>query len=137
MSFFNRSCNISSLDRGIPNFPGIETHLGLAVLRGRVPTYLRILKKFRDTHDEARFQRLRVIFRSDDRAEQRLVAHSMKGTASTIGATELSEAASALEIAVKGEVVEQFEPLLNELLSKLKIVVDGLIEIDKHLEGSK
>ena len=120
--------------QNVPDFPGIEMAIGLSVLGGRMPMLLRILKKFRDRHGNDFGRQYEAARKAEDWATQRLLAHSLKGAANSIGATELGEAAFALEVEAKNASAEGSDRLLPEVLAKLKVVVDGLSDIDKYID---
>jgi two-component system sensor histidine kinase/response regulator len=83
----------------------LNTHQGLAVLRGNVAKYLTLLRRFASHHADTG-QRLRSELAAGQTdagafaaASQRL--HSLKGAAGTLGATAIHGAAVALEQALR------------------------------------
>ncbi|MBN9695251.1 MAG: response regulator [Zoogloea sp.] len=108
-----------------PEFPGIDVAVGLTHVR-RLPLYLRLLAKFRDTHGrvfEPDFQQARAI---DDWGTQVRLAHTLKGTARTLGAFDLGEAAAHLEAAATRHDRDTCRQCLDETLAQLRRVIDGL-----------
>jgi len=108
-----------------PEFPGIDVAVGLTHVR-RLPLYLRLLAKFRDTHGrvfERDFQQARTI---DDWGSQVRLAHTLKGTARTLGAFDLGEAAARLETAATRHDRDTCGQRLDETLAQLRRVIDGL-----------
>jgi len=70
--------------------------------------------------------------REDTEASARCV-HSLKGVAGNIGATELYEAAQALELACKDkQSQEQIQPLLDNTLSSLSLVLNSLETLEQE-----
>ena len=67
-------------------------------------------------------------------APQRRLAHSLKGAANTLGATQLGESAFALEKAAKEEDVDRCQQLLPDVLAKLQFVVEGLADLDQLID---
>ena len=115
------------------SLPGIDTRFGLATALDKAPLYRRLLLKFRDSQGEFAnlFARARVD--SDATAAQRC-AHTLRGTAATVGAKGVQEAAQALEQACKHEAPgEQIDELLNAVLRQLEPVLQGL----RTLEGEE
>ena len=80
----------------IPEMPGVDHATGLAVARGDPRLYRRLLRMFLDRYDhfDERFRSAQQD--SDSEAAVRL-AHSLKGVASNIGATDLNRLATELE----------------------------------------
>jgi two-component system sensor histidine kinase/response regulator len=83
-------------DAALPDIPGIDMRAGLATSTGDMGLYMRMLVKFRDGQAEfaARFAAARAAL--DPRAAER-EAHTLKGTAGTVGAKGVQAAADALE----------------------------------------
>ena len=79
---------------------GLDPQQGLLAVRGRVDSYCRLLGKFADSH-LADFATIRNALAAGEVDEARRLAHSLKGVAATLGATELFPAAFALETAIK------------------------------------
>ena len=73
---------------------GLNVAAGLTVTRGRMAAYARLLRQFADNDLPAR---LRAALAEADIATARRVAHTLKGTAGTVGARKLMSAAAALE----------------------------------------
>jgi len=106
--------------------PGIDTRAGLVTALNKESLYQRLLIKFRDrqTNFEAMFEEARA--GSDSTAAQRC-AHTLAGTASTIGARRVQQAAIRLEQACKQQAPrEQTDAILHEVLRELSPVLDGL-----------
>jgi PAS domain S-box-containing protein len=110
--------------------PGIDLACGLARVNHNQALYFRLLGKFRTTYCqgfEADFQR--ALEGGDWQAAQRL-AHSLKGTARTLGVELLGELAAQLEAAVKqaepNAIPERLTPLVAEL-QRFDAGLDGLI----------
>ncbi|NML26357.1 response regulator [Zoogloea sp. G-4-1-14] len=108
-----------------PEFPGIDVAVGLTHVR-RLPLYLRLLAKFRDTHGRM-FERDYLQARAaDDWGTQVRLAHTLKGTARTLGAFDLGEAAASLEEAATRHDRDACGLHLRETQDQLQVVVSGL-----------
>ncbi|WP_251140650.1 hybrid sensor histidine kinase/response regulator [Rhodoferax sp. U11-2br] len=106
--------------------PGIDTQFGLATALNKEALYRRQLILFRDGQEN--FADLFVQARaSADHTAARRCAHTLVGTASTVGAKRVQEAAKRLEHACKQQVAkEQVDAILQEVLRELSPVMDGL-----------
>ena len=110
----------------LPQFPGIDTAVGLTHVGGRLPLLLRLLRKFRDNMGaDFEIQFTAALAAGDGATEIRLI-HSLKGIALTLGATDLGEAALALEQAVAADDQGKRQDLQTEMLARLRVVLTGL-----------
>ncbi len=79
-----------------PRISGLDVAAGLASVGGRLAGYRRVLDLFVTHHgDDA--ARLRQALRDGQATEARRLAHTLKGAAATLGATEVSALAKELE----------------------------------------
>lgn len=106
-------------------FPGIDLAVGLNHV-GKVPLYLRLLAKFRDTHGATFDNDYAQAQSRNDWGAQVRIAHTLKGTAYTLGAFDLGEAAEKLESAATERDTNACAACLSETLDQLQIVMDGL-----------
>lgn len=112
-----------------PELPGINTEAGLAIVRGKVALYRKLLHKFRDTQGDFEQQfRAAQADKLDPNAAMR-TAHSLKGAAASIGATGIQQAASSLEMGCR-EQVETIDELLAAVSTELRTVIKGLEGLD-------
>ncbi|MDD2845899.1 MAG: response regulator, partial [Rhodoferax sp.] len=106
--------------------PGIDTRFGLATALNKASLYRRLLCKFRD--GQGAFGELFAQARGgvDATAAQR-VAHTLRGTAATVGAKGVQEAAEQLERACNQHAPDaQLDERLERVLQELRPVLDGL-----------
>jgi two-component system sensor histidine kinase/response regulator len=80
-----------------PELPGIDSARGIALTGGRAPFYLKLLRMFRDTRAEAIQAELREAHAASDWNTIARLAHTLKGTARTLGITALGDLAARLE----------------------------------------
>ena len=80
--------------------PGLNVDFGLRSVLGRVETYRRLLAAFAENHSSD-FERITELLAGNDNVEARRLAHSIKGAAGTLGATDLQQSAARLEAAIK------------------------------------
>ena len=82
--------------------PGLDLDRGLAVLRGNAGKYLELLQRFVATH-ATDMARLREHLEANDRQSAQRIAHTLKGTAATLGADQLSALSRRVEEALAAE----------------------------------
>jgi PAS domain S-box-containing protein len=94
--------NANSLDprEALSGIPGLDQEIGLRSVRGKVAMYLRLLRKFAGSH-AGDLEQMRIWFTQGDRESARRVAHTLKGTAATLGLTTIQSEAAALETAIR------------------------------------
>ncbi len=112
------------------NLPGIDVTAGLASANGNAELYRKLLRKFRESGREfaAAFQAAQT---GPDPTAQTRMAHTLKGTAGTIGARALQRAAAALEKACQGGRAEVIAPALTKTLTELDPVIAGLAALSE------
>ena len=86
----------------LPHIDGIDMALGLRHVLGKVHLYRTLLLQFAvDEADAA--QHLRAALARHDLSEASRIAHTLRGLAGTIGATDLGREAAALELLLMDE----------------------------------
>jgi PAS domain S-box-containing protein len=80
----------------------LDLELGLASVRGRVASYVRLLGKLA-AGEPGYIDQIRNKLAAGDRNEAKRLAHSLKGAAGTLGATMLQLRARDLEFAIRDE----------------------------------
>jgi CheY-like chemotaxis protein len=120
------SASLAVDDPALPPLPGIDTRFGLATALNKAALYQQLLHKFRD--QQSNFAQLFAQARtgSDSTAAQRC-AHTLRGTAATIGAKGVQAAAEALEQACQQQASdERIDELLLQVMAALDPVIAGL-----------
>ena len=84
----------------IPEIKGVDTNLGLKVAAGKVSLYIKMLKTF-STDQVNAVENIKKAIEKNDFATGQLIAHTLKGTCGSIGATELQNKAEILESHLK------------------------------------
>jgi len=112
----------AALDR-LALLTGLDLVQGLSVMRGQSDKYLRLLRRFAESHgtDMARIREQIMANQYDDAGR---TAHTLKGVAATLGFNHLASQASQLESALKqkddgGDLVEAIEPELTTLAAAI------------------
>jgi len=101
--------------------PGLDLAAGLHVVGERWSAYLRVLRLFVDTHGAGGDDIVAAL--AADRLDDALrLAHSLKGSAGSVGARRVQELAAAIEAPLKAgteAAVAQVQAPLNELVRAL------------------
>lgn len=104
--------------------PGMDVPRGLKSLRGKAGLYLSLLRQLVSSH-RADAELIRRHLAAGQANEAHLVAHTLKGTAATLGAAALAEAAAHADALLR----EAALPVDPAMLERLLEVMVG--EIDK------
>ena len=110
----------------LPDLPGIDCQVGLSYANGKPDIYRKILRMFRASHGQDFEPAVRRALAQDDWAGAARTAHTLKGSARTIGATPLGNLAQALEEACRARQQPRVDQLLGSLLGELDNVSAGL-----------
>jgi PAS domain S-box-containing protein len=92
----NEAVQLEKLSR----IPGLDLKAGLHAVRGKLPTYRRLLASLADNH-AGDFQRMRELLAQGEAEDARRLAHSLKGAAATLGATAVFQAAADVDHAIR------------------------------------
>ena len=110
----------------LPELPGIDTQIGLAITQNNTRLYRRLLRKFSDSQRNFDQQFRNAEEDKDPEAPTRC-AHTLKGVAGNIGATDVQAAANALEAAcIRLAVASELDSLLAKVMTALMPVISGL-----------
>ena len=124
----------------LTQFEPLNTHQGLALLRGNVPKYLALLRQF-VAHQAGDMQRLRQDLTQGQLEAARQRVHTLKGVAGNLGASAIQGAAVALELALRNKLplealmlevdaMQLGQNALEQMLSKLPEAPEGLDAAD-------
>ncbi len=110
--------------------PGIDLEIGLSHVAGNRALLDSVLARYRETGGK-QSARIREALAAGDADLARLLAHSVRGTAGTIGATALCAAATNLETVIFGgapgeRLVPALEAFERETASLLAALGDGI-----------
>ncbi len=101
----------NALSAALHALPGLDAAFGLQSVRGRLASYCRLLGKFSGNHVDD-FARIRQELTDGNPNEARRLAHSLKGAAGTLGASDVRQTAAELEAAIR-DLSGNIEPLLS------------------------
>jgi len=105
---------------------GLDTAEALSRLGGRENLYLSVLKLFADNHQRT-VDNIRAALREGRQHEALRLAHTLRGTAASIGARELADVARGVETALESDVtLDAIEPKLARLGARLEALVNAL-----------
>ena len=80
--------------------PGLDAQRGLSLVVGKLASYLRILASYLQVH-AGDAERLRELLAQGDRAQLRTYAHKLRGASASVGATQVAQAATAMDDALR------------------------------------
>ncbi|WP_413283810.1 response regulator [Vibrio sp. MA40-2] len=113
----------------VPNIFAIDIESGLKRAQNNSQLYVKLLKRFYHNYQHFVEDFDKALNGTQDTDQAERMAHTLKGTAGTIGANQVYSAAEQLESAVKNNVsdskasllrlVEQLEPTLIDIKDKL------------------
>jgi signal transduction histidine kinase/CheY-like chemotaxis protein len=111
----------------IPALPGIDLKAGLATTMNNPALYRKIAARFLKSQADfaAHFEQAR---HDTDASAAMRMAHTLKGNAGNLGATQLQQAAGLLETAcAQGAAAQQLDELMASLRPVLDEVIAGLL----------
>jgi len=106
------------------DIPGLDVSLGLKRVRGKRPLFLDMLRKFASGQKET-VRTLRDLLSQPDLATAERVAHTLKGIAGNVGASDIQQRAAQVEKAIHDgvnadEVLLALEGPLQEMITLLE-----------------
>ncbi len=113
----------------LQHIAGLDIERGLALVRGNTTKHARMLALFADTHAED-VTRLSAALAAEDLATVKQVAHTLKGSAGTVGVMRVAEAAIALHAAVRDNAKrEEIATCGNTLITELTSFVEDIRQV--------
>jgi diguanylate cyclase (GGDEF)-like protein len=104
---------------------GIDVAFGIRNVLGDKDIYNEILQMFYQDHHQDH-DKLANALASNDLVKAKLLAHTLKGVASSVGAMDLFEKAKLLDKALSEGDSDSYEDLLDELSTALCTVMQGI-----------
>ena len=102
---------------------GIDSAAGLKIMGGKTDRYAKLLRKFA-TRQAGTVDEIRSALDAGDRATAAREAHSLKGSASSLGANALAERAAEIEAAIKSG--QDVNTELEALSKSLRVVISAI-----------
>ena len=112
----------------LPELPGLDVENGLRRVAGNKHLYLSLLRQFVDGQTGAAEAIAEALARGETEVAERR-AHTVKGVAGNIGASDASAAAAEIERRIKGHETEGLEPALRTLATELDRVSSALAPV--------
>ncbi|MBB6342590.1 PAS domain S-box-containing protein [Pseudomonas fluvialis] len=109
----------------LPSLPGVDQRAGLAVCQGDARLYRKMLKRFWQSQQAFAHHFAEALARADQPTATRL-AHTLKGSAGTIGANDLQSAAAILEANTLDSKADGLQELLDAVSVRLNPLLDAL-----------
>jgi two-component system CheB/CheR fusion protein len=113
----------------LPDLPGLNVVNGLLAVGGKRQRYLNLLERLPATHGDTP-ARLRKMLEDGEFTALYRSAHGLKGTAATLGAHQVAEAAKEIELTIKsaGDHVDRhaIAPLIDTLQEAVATLVEGI-----------
>ena len=111
--------------------PGIDIRAGLGNMMNNEKLYLRMLRRFAESQQKFESQFAAAMAQEDDKTAER-IAHTLKSTSGSIGATQVEALAGSLEAAcVQAKSPDEINILAKETVEQLEVVLAGLSAL-KH-----
>ena len=113
----------------LSSVPGLDYALGLAQLSGNVAVYEKLLYQFMDGA-KRELATLDGYLGSDETDQARKIAHSLKGSAGTLGAMRMHEHCARLENALRGGTTDtaSLRMLFAELVTEAETLSASIKE---------
>ena len=112
--------------RHLSCIPGLDLTAGLATMRGNVAKYSRLLALFADGYHGHAEQIFSMLAAGQLDAIEPIV-HSLRGASGMLGATELSETANKVLVALENDAgAEEIGSLCATLTENLSCLIDGI-----------
>ncbi len=113
----------------LPVLSGVDTRLGVHYANGKTDLYRKLLKLFLESHGRDFGVQFPAACAAGDMKTATRLAHSLKGAAMMIGASNLSELARSLEDVCRDGPEELIRPRLDAVLQELAMVCAGLARL--------
>lgn len=105
--------------------------IGLKRSRGNKALYKNLLHLLDEKYADAT-DRIKKTLNDGQRGDAAALAHSVKGTSGMLGAMDLFEAASELELAITDNNDAMVEEKLNHFQKELSIVIQSIADLNLH-----
>ncbi len=113
----------------LPVLPGVDTRLGVHYANGKTELYRKLLNLFLESHGRDFCVQFPAARDAGDMKTATRLAHSLKGAAMMIGASNLSELARSLEDACRDGQDELIGARLAAVLQEMDMVCAGLARL--------
>lgn len=120
-----------NLRNRLASIVGIDIDQGLQSFNGKISKYLPLLRTFAERHKDD-VLKIRNALESNKLDDAILIAHSLKGSAGTLGLVRLQKKSGLLEQNLRNKIADNHE-LLNEISDELGLTCDSInkLELEK------
>lgn len=108
------------------SLPGLDMEDGLHRVSNNTTLYRKLLIKLHDSYEKATAE-LRRLLDDNQREDAQRLAHSIKGVAGNVGASDLQQAAAELEAAIKDS--NEHDNLFEQFDKALRQVTEGIAQL--------
>ncbi len=119
----------------LPEIDGLDTDSGLARLAGNRKLYLELLHRFAKDQAESSAQIAEALKTNDFSTSER-IAHTVKGVAGTLGATEIQNTAALLETMFKNQQRDEAEQRLPEMENLIAAMVTAIKAYESQVSSA-
>jgi len=109
----------------LAGIPDLDPSAGLALVRGKLANYKRILKLFVETHGED-FDHLATLIERHDLVAAEKIAHDLKSVSGNVGATGIQVLATELDLALKRGDAPAAQAAMTPLAERLPALIAAL-----------
>jgi len=113
---------------------GMDAKIGLRNMRDDAVVYLRLLRQFDSSHADD-MSKLSGHFAESDADQVRIIAHTLKGAAGTLGLIRLQEAAKVLEQKLPSHTGDGSNDQVSELIAAVYAEQDNLHQALANIAG--
>lgn len=125
----------SSLHQQLASIAGINAQFGLNNVQNNAERYLRLLHQFNRIHsDDIKKMNDHLVNQQCD--EVRKLAHNLKGSAGTLGLTQIQDAAIALENQLGNDSDDNITHLIEQVSTAQHLLHEALAHIVEHTTPS-
>jgi CheY-like chemotaxis protein/HPt (histidine-containing phosphotransfer) domain-containing protein len=115
--------------------PGFDLQRGLHLVGGDQALYLRMLKQLYQgisaKYTSPKYTKLIDLLKDKEWAEAQQIAHTLKGAAGTLGATQLHQLAAEIDSLLKGGD-EVDEELIHQITAAFDVAEDALASLEQY-----
>ncbi len=125
----------TDMRRQLGRIPGLDVDRGLAVVRGKLAVFVRMLGLFAASHDQDT-RRLADGLAAGDLESVKALAHTLKGSAGNLGAIQVSATAAALVAAIRAGAEQiAIDDACRELIAALTPLIEGIVSTLGEMRG--
>ncbi len=114
----------------LPDLPGFSVAESVSRIGGKIAIYYTLLDRFR-TNEKNIATKIREALAATDLKTAERIAHTLRGLAGTLGATDLQSQAAIIESKIKNGASNEVEPLLTKMELDIATII---VNIDRAFD---